>query len=37
MHRYHLNPTVDRQVFSKSTRVHAANTVSFVMRGGIRK
>lgn len=37
MRRTKLNRSTDRKVFQKTSGTHPANTVRFVMRGGIRK
>lgn len=37
MKRRPLSKGKDRKVFSKTAKPHAANTTTFVMRGGIRK
>jgi len=37
MKRRSLSRGKDRRVFSNTSRPHPANTVKFVMRGGIRK
>lgn len=37
MRRKALRRSSDRKRFKKTTKPHAANTVKFVMRGGIRK
>jgi len=37
MRRARMNPRRDRKVFRKTAKQHPANTIRFVMRGGIRK
>lgn len=37
MHRIKLRKNKDRKVFSKTSKQHPSNTVTSVMRGGIRK
>lgn len=37
MKRTRLNPRTDKKRFSRTTKVHSSNTVTSVMRGGIRK
>lgn len=37
MRRMKLNRSKDRRVFKATTKVHPSNTVTSVMRGGIRK
>nr|QJB20969.1 MAG: hypothetical protein [Microvirus sp.] len=37
MKRRPLNKKRDQKIFTKTSASHPANTVKFVMRGGIRK
>ena len=37
MRRIRVNRHRDRKVFKRTSRPHASNTVTSVMRGGIRK
>jgi len=37
MKRTKMSPKKDKKMFKKTSKPHPANTVKFVMRGGIRK